>query len=156
MESFKDRLRRFLFNEVYEIPGTLLNSISNYVLPPIQRAGSHNLEYPVFLGTHAIMQTISEKIFGLRGPSGTQFYLQNFVDGGSLDRTYSSISAEIHEMRNVVAHQWMSSMGHTVAIDYRLSGGLHRHGKDIHINPRIYLDDFAAGFGGGGRIWNYE
>ena len=134
----------------------ILNSIANFFLPQIQKAGEQQLEYPVLLGTHAIIQTVSEKIFGLHGLSGTDFYLRQFVDAGPPNRTYSTISADMHDLRNVVAHRWMSSLGHNLAIDYTIMGGFEQRGSDIHFNPTVYLQDFAAGFGAGGHIWDYE
>ena len=78
------------------------------------------------------------------------------MDAGPPERTYSTISADIHDLRNVVAHRWISSLGHTIAIDYTIAGGFERRGSDIHFNPTIYLQDFAAGFGARRPIWDYD
>lgn len=156
METFEARLSRFLLSEVDEIPLTLLNSIDNFFLPQIQKAGKHKLEYPVLLGTHAIIQTVAGKIFGVTGLSGTKFYLREFVDAGPSDRTYSSISTDVHDLRNVVAHTWISSLGHTFVIDYTISGGFLQRGSTIHFNPTVYLQDFSAGFGADGRVWDFK
>jgi hypothetical protein len=153
VESFTDRLRRLVASDVNEMPETILNSISNFFLPQIMKAGAQDLELPVLLATHAIIQTVAEKIFGRRGPAGTLFYLQHFVDGPTPEVRFSPISAEIHEVRNVVAHQWMSSVNHGLAIDYTISQGWIRRGTVVHFNPRIYLAQFSQGFQG--PIWNY-
>lgn len=78
MESFETRLRRFVENPPGEIFGTLLNSIANYLLPQL-RAILPRLEANVdlfFLGSHAIAQTVSEKLLGERGAKGTFAYLE--------------------------------------------------------------------------------
>jgi len=156
METFEDRLRRFLFGAVREIPLTLLNSIANFFLPQIQEAGKQQLDYLVLLGAHSIIQIVAEQIFGQHGPSGTGFYLRQFVDTGTPDRTYSAIYTDIHEFRNVIAHRWMSGGGHFLAIDYTISGGFEKRGPHLHFNPAIFLEDFSAGFGARGRIWGYQ
>ena len=156
METFEDRLRRFLFGAVREIPLTLLSSIANFFLPQIQEAGKQRLEYPVLLSTHAIIQIVAEQIFGQHGPPGTEFYLRQFVDTATPNRTYSAIYTDIHAFRNVIAHRWMSGGGHLLAIDYTISGGFEKRGPHLHFNPAIFLEDFSAGFDPGGRIWGYQ
>ena len=156
METFEERLGGLLRNSSRAISSRLLNSIANFFLPQIKKAGEARLDYPVLLGTHAIIQTVAERIFGLCGQSGTEFYLRSFVDAGTPDRTYSIIAAEIHELRNAVAHIWLSKLGHTLAFDYTISGGFEKRGAGIHFNPAVYLRDFLAGFQAGGPIWNYR
>src|SRR5438128_6298272 len=96
MESFKQRLKRFVDQDELEIPGWLTVSMQNYILPEIHVAKNNGLFQLVFLGTHSIIQTVSEKLFDVRGPAGTKFYLENFVDGDTRDRKFSLISDDIH------------------------------------------------------------
>jgi hypothetical protein len=124
MESFKQRLKRFVDQGELEIPGWLTVSMQNYILPEIQHAKENRLFQLVFLGTHSIIQTVSEKLFDVRGPDGTKFYLESFVDGDTKDRKFSLISDDIHEMRNVMAHQWWSSSTHDVALNHEMPRGL--------------------------------
>ncbi|MCH7586234.1 MAG: hypothetical protein IH941_13935, partial [Acidobacteria bacterium] len=133
------------------------SSSSLTFVPEIKKAAELKLDRLMFLGTHSIIQTVSESIFGLRGLSGTQFYLENFVDGATSDLKFSTISSDIHEMRNVMAHQWLSKHLHSVAMNYQMSEGfrLIEHG-DLHLNPDVYFRQFESGYRAGGPIWEYD
>jgi len=146
METYQARLRRFLSNGPDEIPLTLLNSITSFGIKELEVANDRRLDTLVFLGTHAIMQTIGEYIFGMSGPSATKFYLEHFVDGDTDDQRFSEIYELLHEMRNVFAHQWMSLRSHKFALDYREEKGWW-HGPDgVHINPSVYFMAFKSRF----------
>jgi hypothetical protein len=62
------------------------------------------------------------------------------------NRRYSTITEDIHFLRNTITHVWFSGRGHNRAIDYRMSAGWARIGDTLHINPRVYLDDFLTGY----------
>jgi hypothetical protein len=130
--------------------------VANFFLPEIQVAKEKSLDRLIFMGIHATIQTVSEKIFGKRGLEGTRFYLKHFVDGSTQDRQFSLISDDIHEMRNVVAHQWLSSRTHDIAINYAMPEGWKLEPNLLHINPDIYAEQFLASFGRGGPIWTYR
>jgi hypothetical protein len=156
VEPFKARLGRFLYSGIDEIPLTLLNSISNSFLRDLRSAGERKLDRLVFLGTHAIIQTVGKHIFNRRGKDATGFYLAHFVDGTESHLKFSEIADLIHELRNVLAHQWLSYRSYSYAIDYRISEGW-AHGPDgIHINPAVYLDQFLKGFDADDKIWSYR
>ncbi len=156
MEPLKARLSRFLYKGVDEIPLTLLNSISNFLLPDLRSAGEQKLDRLIFLGTHAIIQTVGKHIFDRTGKDATRFYLEHFVDGTESHLKFSEIADLIHELRNVLAHQWLSYRSYSYAIDYRISEGW-AHGPDgIHINPSVYLDQFLKGFDADDKIWSYR
>jgi hypothetical protein len=155
MESFKKRLKRFVDQDELEIPGWLTVSMQNYILPEIQVAKDNGLVQLIFLGTHSIIQTVSEQLFDVRGPAGTKFYLENFVDGDTEDRKFSHISDDIHEMRNVMAHQWWSSSTHDVALNHEMSEGWKLEGDVLHINPIIYAEQFVKAFEKGELIDKY-
>ncbi len=156
MELFEDRLRRFVTGNVCEIPSYLLSAIASFVLPEIRTAKDNKLDYIIFLSTHAVIQTVGEKIYGKKGESCTKFYLENFVDQLANDRKFSLISREIHEMRNVLAHQLVSGETHKIAFNYTISEGWKRDSDLLHINPEIYAEEFIGAFETGGRIWNYD
>lgn len=156
MEPFEARLRRFLYGGVDEIPWTLLNSISNFFLGDLRAAGERKLDRLVFLGTHMVMQTVGKHIFGRMGKDATKFYLEHFVDGEESHLKFSEVADLIHELRNILAHQWFSIRSYSYAIDYRIVVGWTDGPDGIHINPDIYLQQFLDGFGAGGRVWNYR
>src|SRR4030095_9745134 len=120
MEAVENRLRGFLRHGPEVLFGSILNSIHSFFNEQLAKAGEHRHEDLVFLGTHAVMQTVAEKMFGKTGADGTEFYLKNFVDHLSLvDRQFSLVASEVHEIRNVKAHMWMSSRLHEFIVDYR-------------------------------------
>jgi len=155
MESFEDRLRRFLNGTEDEIPYTLISWGQNFLLPQLKIAKKHALDNLIFLGTHAFIQTFSEKVLGKAGLSATKFFLQSFMDGPSQDQQFSMIADEIHEMRNVMAHQLFSSQTHGIGLNYRMSEGWKRAQDVLHVNPVVYADQFEAALDGG-RLWNWE
>ncbi len=63
---------------------------------------------------HAIIQTVSESMFNKTGLDGTRFFLKTFVDDIAKGSTFSAIASEIHDVRNIVAHQAYSGLQHTV------------------------------------------
>lgn len=155
METFEARLRRFLVNEPEEVFGTVLNSIHNFFNNQLEKAGERQLDELIFLGTHAVMQTVSEKMFGISGLAGTEFYLKNFVDHATIpDRQFSAIASDIHHNRNVKAHLWLSGSLHDFAVDYRHPEGWKRDRDVLSLNPTVYLEQFLAGFNG--PIWKWE
>ena len=156
IEDSKERLSRFLKND-REFALTLLNSIHNlFVMTELEAAKQAKILNLLFLGMHSVMQTVSEKIFGLKGPDATKFYLEQFVDGDSTDRKFSLIANDIHEMRNVFAHQWFSLSLYRITLDESSKTGWSQANGEITINPMIYYDQFIAGFNSGGSIWRWQ
>lgn len=96
----------------------------------------------MFMGIHAVMQTVGEIIFGLTGLEATNFYLEHFVDGESEDLRFSNIATILHDMRNVLAHRWTSAAAYRYAIDYREKKGWWKGSDGIHINPSVYFESF--------------
>lgn len=156
METFEDRLKRFTVQSEREIPLTLLNSINNNFLPEIRTAREHGFYYLPWLGIHAIIQTISEMIFGKTGLEGTRFYLEKFVDGPTTDTKFSLIAEYVHELRNIIAHRWFSSLSHFLVIDDRIQEGWRQNGREITINPTQFVDQFLGGFGADDGIWGWQ
>src|SRR5262249_23818597 len=130
--------------------------ISNFLLPELRAAREAKADHLLFLGTHAVIQTVGQSIFGLEGLAATSFYLKHFVDGDAPDTTFSLIAEDLHDMRNVIAHQWFSRPLHDVAITYAIPEGWKAVGDTIHINPDIYAGRFLSGFEAGGSIWDYD
>ncbi len=156
METFEERLKRFTNENEREIPLTVINSINNFFIPEIHRARENGFYYLIWLGTHAVMQTISEKVFGKPGLEGTRFFLNNFVDGDTADTKFSLIAEHLHEIRNVIAHQWLSAQFHVIVIDDRIKEGWKQDHLEITINSGIYFDHVLAAFERGGRIWRWQ
>jgi hypothetical protein len=154
IEPFNKRLGRFISREPGEIILTLINSIHNFLVPEIQVAKENRLTALIFLGAHAVMQTISEKVYGKKHLAGTRFFLENFVDGRTHDRCFSIIADELHLMRNVTAHQWLSRQGYQICIDYNILEGWIQDAKTLCINPGIFAEQFIKCFSAGSQIWD--
>ncbi|MDP8237270.1 MAG: hypothetical protein P9M08_12885 [Candidatus Erginobacter occultus] len=146
MESFEKRLKRFVNENVEEIPLTLINSILNFILPQIEQANEHKHYELMLLGTHAIIQIVSENVFGRRGNIATKFYLENFVDGATKDTKFSLVSEVIHGWRNNIAHQWLSHRGHKLLPDSEMKEGWKYENNLLKLNPRIYGELFIKGY----------
>src|SRR5437763_73058 len=108
MEKFEDRLRRFAFGSEREFALTYIMMVRNDRLVEVEEAKKRGLTVLSFLGTHAVIQMVGENILGVRGIPGTELYLKSFVDLPQPDRQWSGIAAEVHRMRNVMAHQGFS------------------------------------------------
>jgi hypothetical protein len=130
--------------------------MQNYFLRELQVAKDGKLYVCVFLCTHAIIQTIAENMFGRKGRDGTRFYLENFVDGSIPDRRFSSVSDDIHEMRNAFAHQGYSGVQHRVELNDEMAEGWKADSGTIFINPAIYADQFEEAFRRGAHVELYR
>lgn len=158
-ETSEKRLKRFQDGSPIESIETLLNSIDNYFNNEI-RATIRDLQYPqtslLFLGIHAAILTISEAFFNDKGASGYKLFLQKYVDGTEDANQFSLIAEDIHDWRNIIAHQWLSNKGHGLSYAYGLDQGWKREDDILHINPRIYCEHYLDAFSGGGKIWRYS
>ncbi len=147
MESFKERLKRYTNENDLEIFGWLTVFLRNAYLPEIRSAKENRRYHCVYLLIHAIMQMVSENMFGLRGKDGTKFYLENFVDGNTRDTKFSLVADEIHDARNVMAHQGYSSLQHRVEyLDDEMTAGWKKEADTLHFNPAIYAAHFERAF----------
>ena len=158
MEPKEKRLKRFQDGHPIEIIETLLNSIANYFNNEIKLTteGENNQTILLFLGIHASALTISEVLFGKTGPAGYELFLKTFVDGNTPDTKFSDIATLIHDWRNVLAHQWLGSIGHTIGYDYTMEKGWEQRDNITFINPRIYNEHYLAAFATGGKIWQCD
>jgi len=157
-ETKEHRLQRFQNSHPYEVIDTLTNSINNYFNNEIAltiKNGNYQSSL-LFLGIHAVALTISEGLFGKTGPDGYKLFLEKFVDGDTPDTKFSAIAQSIHDWRNVLAHQWIGSIGHSIGYDYTMPSGFETRDKVLFINPRIYCEHYLKAFGAGGRIYKYE
>ncbi len=109
----------------------------------------------MFMGTHAVSLSLSEIIFKQAGSAGFKKFLATFIDGNSKDLKFSSIGMQLHEWRNVLAHGWISERGHKIDYDFNSSLGYHWEVETLIINPALYLEQYLAVFGPGGKIWDY-
>lgn len=156
MESRDERLKRFQEGEPAEAIETLLNSIDNYFNNEISIAPQNYQTSLLFIGIHAVALTISESFFNVTGMKGYRMFLETFVDGESKDLRFSVIAQSLHNWRNVLAHQWIGSIGHHIEYSYVSELGWQNAGEKLIINPRIYYHQYIAGFAPDGRIWKYS
>src|SRR3977135_4378721 len=157
MESFKKRLKRYTDNDDLEIFGWLTVYLHNSYWGEIHTAKENRLYNCVSLLTHALIQMISENMFGFRGKDGTRSYLENFVDGDTQDTKFSLVTDEIHNARNVMAHQGYSSLQHRVeyfADD--LAEGWKKDADTVLINPKLYAERFEPAFSQGSHVEKYR
>ena len=157
-ETKENRLKRFRDNPPYEIIATLLNSIANYFNNELVRTTKDDNYQStlLILGIHSVALTISEGLFDKTGLEGYKLFLEKFVDGGTPDTRFSSVADTIHKWRNVLAHQWIGSIGHEIGYDYGMKLGWEMRDDVVFINPRIYLDCYLKAFAAGGRIWTWK
>jgi len=156
MESKEDRLRRFQNGSPVEIIDTLLNSIDNLLNRQIEHAASLACWDLTILGIHAIALTISEALFNTRGRTGYRLFLERFVDRDEPGRSYSAIADDIHNWRNVIAHQWLAQSGHDIVFDASMDLGWKRDRSTLHFNPKLYTADYITAFDAGGKIWDWQ
>lgn len=157
-ETRDHRLNRFQNGEPYEIIDTLIMSIANYFNNEI-RLTVYEDNYQtslLLLGVHSVALTISEGLFGETGPAGYKLFLEKFVDGDTSDTKFSDIAEDIHKWRNVIAHQWIGSIGHDIGYDYLMNKGWEIRDGITYLNPRIYAEHYLKAFGSGGKIYDWQ
>jgi hypothetical protein len=155
METFENRLRRFLNTGGEEIPLTLLVWGQNTLLDQLKIVRQHHLDDLIFLSIHAFMQTFSETVFDKAGLSAPEFFLSSFMDGTENDKQFSLIAPDIHEMRNVMAHRVFSSRTHNMAINYTMAEGWKKDQGLLHVNPEVFASQFEGALNGG-RLWKWR
>lgn len=94
----------------------------------------------LFLGIHASALTISEALWGVGGATGYKMFLEAFMD--CPEARFSIVAKEIHNWRNILAHQFISRSGHNIDYDYNLREGFVKRKGDLIINPEIYLNSY--------------
>lgn len=156
IETKEQRLKRLKSSPPVESIETLLNSIANFFSNEIQLTPNQYQTSLLFLGIHAVSLTISEAFFGKSGERGYRLFLEAFVDGKTEDKKFSMISNTLHNWRNILAHQWIGSLGHSIEYDYKMIEGWKNREEKLVINPRIYCESYLSAFSAGGRIWKYE
>ncbi len=157
-ESKENRLKRFLENPPTEAVMTLLNSIDNYFNNEIEITSKSKPPQTslLFMGIHASALTIAEALFDKTGLDGYKSFLREFIDGDKADLRFSDIASDLHNWRNVLAHQWLGSVGHRIGYDYTMDLGWRKDGEVTFINPRIYCEQYLNAFSAGGKIWRFE
>lgn len=158
-ETQERRLRRFENESPIEIIETLLNSINHFFNNEI-RATLHDPESPqtslLILGIHSVALTTVHGFFNQGGSRGYKLFLENFVDGATIDTKFSTIAEDIHEWRNVLPHRWLNVAGHQFSYDYTMPEGWKKDGDTILLNPNVYLKCYLDAFLSGGKIWRYS
>lgn len=156
MEDKTKRLNRFHSGPPIEIMETLLNSLDNYFNREIAQAANSKLWTLVILGIHAVALTIAEGIFNKKGLTGFTFFLESFIDSSEEGCDFSTIAADIHTHRNVIAHQWLSVSGYKLGYDFGMKRGWEKREDVIFFNPTKYYELYKKAFSPGGKIWKYE
>ncbi len=156
IEPLNKRLDRFQKGEPIESIDTLINSIANSFNNEITVTSRQYQTSLLFLGIHAVALTISEIFWGLRGVGGYRKFLEEFVDGETEGMKFSFVADKIHNWRNVLAHQWLSSSGYEIQYEYELKHGFIVNDNVLMINPRIYCDHYLSAFAAGGKIYEYS
>ena len=117
--------------------------LQNSYLVEIKAARTKHLYLSVYLLTHAVIQMVSESMFDILGLDGTKFFLSHYVDGTDNDKRFSLVTDEIHNVRNVLAHQGYSSLQHKVEyFNDQMLEGWKNDGGTVQINPAIYAKHF--------------
>ncbi|MBI5358358.1 hypothetical protein HZB69_01880 [Candidatus Amesbacteria bacterium] len=155
MEDKTKRLKRFQNGPPIEIMETLLNSLANYFNREIDQAADSKLWTLVILGVHAVALTIMEGIFDKKGLTGFTFFLKSFIDSTDDGCDFSTIAADIHQHRNVIAHQWLSVSGYHLGYDFEMMKGWDKRGDTIFFNPIKYCELYKKAFSAGSKMWQY-
>jgi hypothetical protein len=139
-ETFEQRLKRYTDQPATDSLGWLTVMLQNYHAVELRLARENKLYHCVYLLAHSIIQTVSETMFGLTGLAGTRFFLENFADGASEDLKFSRIAAEIHDVRNIIAHRGYSKTQHEVQyfVDDIAEGWRREADGSLAINPSLY------------------
>jgi len=124
MQDPKSRLREFVDGHEEEIFLRMMVWAENELLPQVHRVNVSGCEVGLFLLTHGFIQTFMEKTYEQRGVGATTAFLKQFIDGARKKDRFSLIGPEMHEMRNVMAHQLYSSRTHDIAFDYRVENSI--------------------------------
>lgn len=124
------------------------------LIPDLRKVGELRLDRFMFLGAHAVIHTIEGILFDRHGPAATKSYLSSYVDGQEENTMFSLVADTIHELRNDLAHQWISTHAYRYIIDYRRELGWWEDTEGVHINPDRYFEQFIASWEGDGAIWN--
>lgn len=161
LKTFQQRLQRFQNNSPVEFIETILNSIYNFYIPELETAAQNNQSNLLILGVHSIIETISENVFLKKGVEGFRFYLKNFVDYDENGKRFSEIADELNDWRNIIAHQYISKLGHSIKYSYTISAGYQNKNGIIIINPKLLFEQFQSAYLARGgktkeRIWDYE
>ncbi len=158
-ETREQRLARFTDNSPYEVIDTITNSMASFFINELRAVFDNINNYQtslMFLGTHSIALTIAYGFFNKQGEVGYKLFLENFIDGDTEDTKFSKVSSRIHEWRNVLAHRWINTAGHSLSYDFDMEEGWKIDGEFLLINPKIYLNHFIKAFGSGGSIYGYN
>ncbi len=158
--NFEENLARFNSGSPMEYIETLINGQHNWMINQLEVAHANKLDSLLILGIHAVIENLNEYVFQIKGIEGFKFYLKNFVDGEEPGLKYSLICAQINTMRNIIAHQFFSKLGHSFAFDRSLRTGYLISDGELRFNPSMYFDQFKSAFLQGGktqyRVHDYQ
>jgi hypothetical protein len=154
MESPEDRLKRFQNGSPTEIWSTLTNSINNFFNPEIDKAAEAGCWSLVIIGIHGVALTLSEGLFGGNSPEkGYVRFLKTFMDRDTPGDDFSVIGAELHRWRNILAHQWLATAGHSFGLDTNMALGWERREGVTVLNPARYHAAYKDAFRTSSPLW---
>jgi hypothetical protein len=135
-----------------------LNSIDNFFnKADLQRAAGAEAWSLVFVGVHMAAISIGTGLFSDQQLTGLKAFLKRFVDLEDEGSNFSAVAAEIHEMRHVFAHRWLSRKLYKVGLDINTTAGWIREDDGtIFVNPKLLYDAYQEPFGAGGRVWEWS
>lgn len=162
METYEHRLNRLTNNSPEEIVLNILNTLHNSLISELVLANENKQYGLLMLGIHSVIDTVSKHVFLKSQKSGFKYYLECFVDAepDTEGLRFSSIATELKHLRNTIAHQCLSRLGHSMGYDDQQDSG-YRYEEDVlWINPSVYFKQFKAGFDDEGitrySVWDYE
>lgn len=155
-ESREHRLDRLKSHPIEAIE-TLLNSIANFFNNEIVLTPTYHQTSLMILGIHASALTIGEVFFQHKSDlENYTDFIYTFIDGDTEDTKFSIVAEDIHNWRNIIAHQWIGSLGHRIEYDYQTKLGWQKMSNgNLIINPKIYCDIYMEAFSAKGKIWQY-
>jgi hypothetical protein len=153
METAAARLQRFQQGPPQEVIATLLNSINNHFNVEIREAAKAGCWSLAFMGVHAVTQMVSYALVDAQGEAGFRRFLLEFVDQDSPGADFSAVASELHQWRNVLVHQWLSTAGHSLGFDLTLDRGWVRQGDLLIVNPGTLIDGYRRAFSSASPTW---
>jgi hypothetical protein len=152
METKENRLKRLQEGKPVEALLTLFTLQSSFFVDiELKPAAEKRLCNLLILGIHAVAETWAEILFDDKSVTGFERYLEYFVDGNKSDEKFSTIAEEINAWRNIIAHQWLSSLGHSFGVNCDMKEGMKRENGILYFNPVIYFKCFLEKFE---RTWS--
>lgn len=156
METLDGRYKRLSEGTPVEMIDSLLMSLDNYLNTELKRAAQAECWDLVLIGAHSACSIIGFGLFGGTALGAYKQFLKKFVDCAGAGNDYSSVAADLHGWRNVLAHRWFSKKGYEFGYDLVQAEGWRRIDGVLLLNPRAYFESFESAFDAGKPIWDWQ